>query len=109
MRLSLRYLDCCLPDFFQGYSGTTFAVPVTGSDRVHEVRSALQERIDAWDGHIASLGRDATEQEADELYQAAHEMFTGHPFATCFPKMPKATEYGEGETPYAYFGLVVDA
>jgi len=27
----IQLLDVCLPDYFQGYSGTVLAVPVSGS------------------------------------------------------------------------------
>jgi hypothetical protein len=41
MKLELVYLDTCLPDYFQGFSGHVYAVPLWRAPRNHEVRSEL--------------------------------------------------------------------
>jgi len=39
---TLRYLDCCLPDYFQGSSNPVIAVPVDGNTTYQDLKEAIE-------------------------------------------------------------------
>lgn len=39
--MNVVYLDCCLPDYFNGFSGDVLAVPVTNKTTLLELKQAL--------------------------------------------------------------------
>jgi hypothetical protein len=99
---TLLYLETCLPDYFQGFSGHTFAVPLSSRPRFGEVLKSLHGEIGAsqLDGpDFDSL----SPAQIDALYASLHEqadaLFAGFDKRTSY-----ASHYDLSES-YAYFGV----
>lgn len=70
---SLVYLDTCLPDFFAGYSGYSYAVSLSKRPRTGEVRDGLLQEITS----TGVFPDTRSERVYDELRTAAVLMFEG--------------------------------
>jgi hypothetical protein len=123
IRLTLKYLDACASDYFQGFSGLTFAVNCEGKPRNHQILSDLlreisgselyglhagrgEETLMVEDFVSASQGQGPTDIKGgfdgayEQLRSSAHELFND-----CDGRK-RFGEYGEGC--YVYFGVLVD-
>jgi hypothetical protein len=123
INVSLRYLDACASDFFNGFAGVTFAVNCEGKPRNHEILSGLLREIHASELYGIHAGRgnetlmvedfvrksvEASPTDIkggfvgayEQLTQSANEIFAASDLRKRFG------EYGEGC--YVYFGVVVD-
>lgn len=100
MKVSIKYLDCCYPDYFQGFGGQTYAVPVDGKTRTGEVLKQLHSEIDAMEIWVND------ESASDEHYAQAHasadEIFADADKRKTFSKHA-------GDECYAYFGIVLES
>ena len=45
--ISIDYLDVCLPDYFQGFSGDVLAVPVTHETTYRELRELIRDEYNS--------------------------------------------------------------
>lgn len=97
--LTLKYLDTCYPDYFQGFGGETFAIPVDSKMRNGEVLKELHSEISGWSGYCD--GDQATEEDYASLHNSADELFSGCDLRKTFCS-------DAGDESYAYFGIVVD-
>jgi hypothetical protein len=113
MKLSLRYLDTCLPDYFQGFGGVVFAVPLPTRPRNGDVFKALNDEIKAWDctelqshveGPAAGLVCGLLDGAAyHQLYESAREMFADEDMRKRW-----STQADDLSESYAYFGIVIE-
>jgi hypothetical protein len=102
MITEIRYLDCCLSDYFQGYAGVTLAVPVWAGMTYGELRQEIEDDsnaadygIDDWSGFDAALA---------ELFDSVKP---GDAADIAANLEPEPEDY-DGESVYAYFGIVQD-
>jgi hypothetical protein len=98
--ISLRYLDTCYPDYFQGFGGEVFAVPVDSKMRNGEVLNALHSEIRAWSGYMN--GEQSTEEDYEALHKSADELFEDSDKRKNFCS-------SAGDETYAYFGVLIDS
>jgi hypothetical protein len=100
MKLSLRYLDTCYPDCFQGFGGETFAVSVDSKTRTAEVLECLHSEINAWSGYMPDAQADEIHYE--QLHASADELFSD-------ADKRKTWSKHAGDETYAYFGVIVES
>ena len=99
----LRYLDTCLPGYFQGFSGHVYAVPVSAEDTYKTVleglmRAVLDEEIYGFEDNYAKIENDVR----GFIHHARETGKLNSPWSNFL-------EDGEenSETCYAYFGVVM--
>lgn len=101
MQFSIVYLATCLPDYFQGFSGHVYAVPLGTKPRKGEVRESLIKAI-----HTEELfdprGESVAEQVYEDLCLSVIECFMGEDMRTRWS--PSRDDLSEC---YAYFGVLV--
>jgi hypothetical protein len=100
MKLSLRYLDTCYPDYFQGFGGEVFAVMVDSKTRTAEVLEGLQGAISAWSGYMPDAQADEIHYE--QLHASASALFWD-------TDKRKTWNKHAGDECYAYFGVIVES
>ena len=104
---TLRYLDTCLPDYFQGFSGHVYAVPVCKEDTGRHVMLALFSEIDG-ESVVYNDGMPFHDSDYDALKESVKTMFHGNP---CLDKPwsehAPSYEDDKAESVYAYFGVVI--
>lgn len=100
--MNLVYLDTCLPDYFQGFSGHVYAVPVSHDSTYKTVMADLSQAINAEEIYGAD----------DSLYQEIGESLEF--LFGCVPDKdaifnPNMEPYSDDsqETVYAYFGVKI--
>lgn len=98
--VSLKYLDCCYPDYFQGFGGQTYAVTVESKTRTSEVLKGLHSEIDSMELWID--GQSGSEAHYEQLHASAEALFADADKRKTFCK-------GAGDECYAYFGVVVES
>jgi hypothetical protein len=100
--MKLRYLDTCLPDYFAGFGGETFAVPLHDGITNAEVLEGLHGEIRGWSGYYG--GEQATEADFKSLHASAD-----HEFAEILDNARNGrwSQYA-GDECYAYFGVLVE-
>ena len=94
---SLVYLGTCLPDYFAGYSGYSYAVSLSKRPRTGEVRDALLQEITSTEVFPDTR----SERVYDELRTAAVLMFEGLDRRVSWTR--QADDLSES---YAYFGIL---
>lgn len=95
----LIHLDTCLPDYFQGFAGPVYAVPVDGSSTYRDVLEGLRQDINnTYDGAEFDV-----ETELGILFADVKDMD-----AIFDPSLEVRTEDDYSESVYAYFGWVED-
>lgn len=99
-KLSLIYLDTCLPDYFNGFTGHTYAVPLSRKPRNHEVKRGLLDEIGANEVYVD--GAPIAEHEYDELRDEVARLFADAKPLASWSKT--ADDLSES---YAYFGVQV--
>lgn len=115
MKLSLVYLDTCLPDYFNGFAGDTFAVCLPPKPRTGEVLTGLKAEINTWDAtNLRSQARLISEAASGlieglmdgaayvQLYESASELFKDMDLRK---RWSSADDLSES---YAYFGVVIE-
>lgn len=112
MKLSIVYLDTCLPDYFNGYKGDTFAVPLSPRPRTGEVLSGLLSEINVYDAtslrsHVEGAAAGLIEGLLDgaayvQLNEAARGLFKGMDLRKCWSSADDLSES------YVYFGVVIE-
>lgn len=116
MRLSIRYLDTCLPDYFCGYPGDTFAVSLAKHPRTGDVLKGLGNEISAYDpGNLRARALEISPAAAgmiegllegstpyDQLWESARDEFKGLDLRK---RWSGAEDLSES---YAYFGVVIE-
>jgi hypothetical protein len=100
--LTLKYLDTCLPDYFNGFGGEVFAVPVDGDATYQDVLDGLHSEINSWSGYMDS--EQAKDTAWDELHASADEMFKVNAPVHLDKTWSRFAEDGC----YAYFGVMVE-
>jgi hypothetical protein len=116
MKLSIRYLDTCLPDYFNGFPGDTFAVSLPPRPRNGDVLQGLKAEINAYDatnlrpqalaisnaaaGMIEGLLEGSTAY--DQLYESTRELFDG------MDLRKRWSQHDDLGDCYAYFGVVIE-
>ena len=102
MQAEIRYLDCCLSDYFQGSSNETFAIPVDHTSTVAEVIDGIEMEAnsiisewseDQWSAFDAAM----TEYRKDQKMAAI--AFDLDECDIC------DGDYCEHESSYAYFDI----
>jgi hypothetical protein len=96
--LSLRYLDTCTSDYFQGFAGNTYAVSINGKMRNAEVLQALHMEIDGTELYFKEF------IPSDENYQELH--FSANDIFSTADGRKTFSQYAGDET-YAYFGVII--
>lgn len=97
---SLVYLGTSLPDYFQGFAGHTYAIPLSRKPRVHEVKRGLLDAISSEELFVD--GCSVGEGVYDALRDVAEELFMGQSPLSAWVK--SADDLSES---YAYFGVKV--
>ena len=99
-KYTIALLDTCLPDYFQGFSGHVYAVPVSSEDTYKTVLRELNECI----SQEEIFGLDECHYEAIE--QSASFLFGGvtDKDAIFDPTLEPDSE-NNMESVYAYFGV----
>jgi hypothetical protein len=93
----LIYLDCCLSDFFQGFSeGEVIAVPVDNQTTLKDIKDGIESDYN-------STSSDPIEGFDDAL----ENMFEGKDMNSVFDKYLEPFS-DDGETVYLYIGVVTD-
>lgn len=97
MKLSIVYLDCCLPDYFQGFGGHVYAVPMHDGATNAEVLKELQQAITGEEVFLSD-GTSADAEHYQQLHESANDLFS-----TATP----SNEFSRhaGDESYAYFGV----
>jgi hypothetical protein len=92
--MNIKILDTCLPDYFQGFSGETFAVPLCRNIRSDAVLKGLHDEINGWSGRR----RPKTMRRCTRLR------------TRCFADLDLRRRWSEhaGEECYAYFGVLLE-
>lgn len=99
--IDLIYLDACLPDYFQGFNGHVYAVPLDKGDTYRDVLKCLkilidQEEIYGFEDNYAKI-----ETACEGMrFKAKEEGYLNSVFN---PYLEEADE--NSETCYAYFGV----
>lgn len=97
---SVIYLGTSLPDYFQGYGGHTYAVPLSKKPRKHEVKNGLLRCIR--DEELFIDTESAPSEAYEELKASVEELFMGeHPLSLWISSADDLSES------YAYFGVKV--
>lgn len=105
INMEIIYLDTCLPDYFQGFSGQVLAVPCsTRCPRTHEIKTGLLRELshDGIDLLDVNPAWGLAEDEAfDRAVCAVHELFKT---TRMFSRWSSADSLIES---YVYFGVVI--
>ena len=99
MKYSVIYLDTCLPDYFNGYSGDVISVPLSARPRNGQVKRELLSELNAvilMDGAGNALPSEAYR----EVEESIEEMFAGTDLRKRWSTM--CDDLSES---YAYFGI----
>lgn len=101
--VELKYLDTCLPDYFQGFGGHVYAVPLDKDDTYGDVLNCLLELIKHEEIYGFEDNYNKIETACEGMrFQAKEEGYIDHVFDTLLDE-------GDGEdTVYAYFGVVTE-
>ncbi|HBO9768491.1 hypothetical protein FBPa45_0113 [Pseudomonas phage vB_PaeS_FBPa45] len=97
---SLVYLGTCLPDYFLGFGGHVFAVPLSARPRKRDVKTGLLSSINVEEIYDES-GEPVGESAYLGLAQAVEELFAGENMMESW--MRSIADLSES---YAYFGVV---
>lgn len=95
---NLILLDVCLPDYFQGYDGTVYAVPVDGTTTANDLKDLL---YDDWNSTFSDM--DITTDEFKKMVDIFIEDVENKD-VPIFPDLEVADE-NDDESVYAYVGL----
>ena len=101
--VELKYLDTCLPDYFQGFNGHVYAVPLDNGDTYGDVLDCLlelinHEEIDGFEDNYNKI-----EMACEGMrFEAKENGYIDHVFN------PFLDEGDREDTVYAYFGVVVE-
>lgn len=99
----LRYLDTCLPDYFHGFSGHVYAIPLCKGMTYREVFNELKKAIESEEIYGFEGNYSAIENECDGMRFAAKERgFLDSVFNEYLSDDENA------ETCFAYFGVKID-
>ena len=99
MKYSVIYLDTCLPDYFNGYSGVVLSVPLSAKPRNGQVKRELVNELHAGilvDGTGKALPSEAYRDMAESI----EEMFADVDLRKSWSTM--SDDLSES---YAYFGI----
>ena len=101
MKATIRYLDTCLSDYFQGSSHPTIAVPVDGMTTLIDVVKGIEDDApgDEWS---------EAQWEAFEAAIAALRAVHTNPLALFNKDLESPGEDDRGESVYAYFDVVFE-
>jgi hypothetical protein len=97
--MNIKYLDTCLLDYFQGFGGETFAVPLCRNMRSDAVLNGLHDEINGWSGYMGD--KQATPKDYEALHEAADALFADLDLRRRWSEQA-------GEECYAYFGVLVE-
>lgn len=100
--VELKYLDTCTPDYFQGFSGHVYAVPLDKGDTYEDVFNCLKELISHEEIYGFEDNYAKIENDCEGMRYAAKEQ--GFLY-TVFNEHLASTDENS-ETCYAYFGVV---
>lgn len=104
MKLTLTYLDTCLPDYFLGFSGPhTYAISLPRKPRNGEVLGELHRCIAGDELYLGDAGY-AEPEHYQQMHQQAEEIFKD---------LDLRKSWSEGcddmSESYAYFGVKVES
>lgn len=99
---TLRYLDTCLPGYFQGFGGHAYAVPLAGRPRFRDVLAGLLDQILGEELFID--GESAPEAAYEQLRASALDIFSQSDGRRSWA--PACDDLSES---YAYFGVLVES
>lgn len=98
-KYSVIYLDTCLPDYFNGYSGVVLSVPLPSRPRYGQVKRELVSEL--YSGILMDDAGNALPSEAyREMAQSIEEMFADTDLRKSWSTM--CDDLSES---YAYFGI----
>ena len=98
--IELIYLDTCLPDYFAGFSGHVYAIPLHAGMTYAEVFAALKQNIDqeeiyGFEGNYAAIENAC---EGLRYHTKEHGLLSAE---FC----PGIDDNDNADTVYAYFGV----
>ena len=96
--MELIYLETCTPDYFNGFSGHVYAVPLYENITYIEVKQKLLDCIHAEEVFNTSRLEYLEEREYQELRMLANNMFSSETNTFIWDK------YADDDS-YAYFGI----
>jgi hypothetical protein len=99
--LSLRYLDTCQPDYFQGFGGNVLTVYIDGKTRSGEVLKGLHDEINGTEVFLYDTQAYATDENYAQLHKSADDLFADTDKRKTFSRMAE-------EGCIAYFGVMVE-
>ena len=103
-KISIDYLDVCLPDYFQGFSGEVLAVPVTHETTYRELRELLRDDYNSLCGPEYENFEQALDDIFVNIYSGAFHKTSMDSVA--FDDLVKVDlEDDTIESIYAYFGI----
>lgn len=101
----ILYLDTCLPDYFQGFGGHVYAVPLDSGDTYKTVLNTLLTQVKHEEVYRHD-GEEVTETDYEELENSVFNTFLpenmGDIFCTSLEKDDEENQV------YAYFGAMFD-
>ena len=101
-KISIDYLDVCLPDYFQGFAGEVLAVPVTHETTYRELRELLRDEYNSLCGPEYENFEQALDDIFVNIYSGAFHktsMDSVNDFGLC------AVDHDNENSVYAYFGI----
>ena len=106
--VKLYYLDTCLPDYFQGFSGHVYAIPVDNLENENEIYTTKQDILE---GLLDSIKSEEiiNIQESDykEIEKQALAMFDSEDMDSLWSNI-MVGDSSNHETIYAYFGVKLE-
>ena len=98
--LNIVYLDTCLPDYFRGFSGHVYAVPVSHDSTYRTILADVTEAVNREE----IFG--ATDPDYEEIYESLKLLFgcIEDKDAIFAPYLEPYADDSQ-ETVYAYFGV----
>ena len=101
--VELKYLDTCLPDYFQGFGGHVYAVPLSKGDTYGNVLDCLMELIKHEEIYGFEDNYNKIEMACEGMRHKAKEKgYIDHVFNSFLD------EEGGENIVYAYFGVFVE-
>ncbi len=102
--ISIDYLDVCLPDYFQGFSGEVLAVPVTHETTYRELRELLRDEYNSLCGPEYENFGDALDAIFSNIVNGSWHK-TSMDSVNDFGLVKVDLEDDTIESVYAYFGI----
>lgn len=93
----VQYLETCLPDYFRGYAGQVFTVPLPKRPRASDVLKGLLDEIN----NCEIFPEPVTEEAYDQLRVSAMALFQGMDMRTSWSYVSD-----DLSDSYAHFGVV---